>query len=218
MPVSRPARVLLLAALATGAISCLKGDTSAPLDSQLRVINVSNAILTVAADDHLVLDNAEPGNVSALFMQSGQHTIKFLDEAGNTAVISVTATPNGVQDAYVYSVNNSLAAVLLDTGSTVPAGKSKLRVVHLSKLAGNVDIWRTQPDAPTPTKVQTPFPYLTTSPFVQSDSGKWEVFTTAVGGAATVLTTGTFSIPSGGRRTVVLMDVSGAATFRILPE
>ena len=49
--------------------------------------------------------------------------------------------------------------MLLDTGATVPAGKAKLRVVNLSKLAGNVDIWRIQPDVATPTKIQTPFPY-----------------------------------------------------------
>ena len=97
-------------------------------------------------------------------------------------------------------------------------GKSKLRVVHLSKLAGNVDIWRTQPDFATPTKIQTPFPYLATSPFIQSDSGKWEVFTTAVGSSTKILSSGIVTVPGGGRRTLVLLDVAGAATWRILPE
>jgi hypothetical protein len=124
-----------------------------------------------------------------------------------------------VSTTYAYSPNaTTLNAVLLDTGGVVPAGKSKLRVAHLSKLAGNIDIWRTQPDAPTPTRIQTPFPYLSTTPFVQSDSGAWEVFITPAGSATPLLTTHLFRIPSGGKRTVVLLDSSGTMIFRVLPE
>jgi hypothetical protein len=131
----------------------------------------------------------------------------------------MTTVSGQVSTTYAYSPNaTTLSAVLLDTGGIVPAGKSKLRVTHLSKIAGNIDIWRTQPDFPAPTRIQTPFPYLSTTPFVQSDSGAWEVFITAAGSTTPLLTTHVFRIPSGGKRTVVLLDSSGTMIFRVLPE
>lgn len=219
MSVSRPARIVISAAVLIGAVSCLKGMTSPPLDSQIRIINASNIDLTITVDDKIALPDVAPGDVSALFMPAGVHTVGYVTDGIPTVTLNINATSLGVQDTYVYSPNSlSIGAVLLDTGSAVPAGKSKLRVLHLSKLAGNVDIWRTQPDFATPTKIQTPFPYLAASPFIQSDSGRWEVFTTAVGSSTKVLSSGTITVPGGGRRTLVLLDVAGVATWRILPE
>jgi hypothetical protein len=100
----------------------------------------------------------------------------------------------------------------------VPSGKSKLRAVNLSQSIGGIDIWRTQPDFHTPTKIQIPFPYLSTTAFVQSDSGFWEVFITRAGSTAQLTTTGQFRIEPTGKRTVIVLDSANTPILRVLPE
>jgi hypothetical protein len=214
-----PRRALVSLGLLTAAVSCLGGTNSEPLDAQIRIINASTSALNIAVDGTTQLTDVAPSNISALFTTPGTHHLVFSGTNVNGVALDVQAPANGVSTAYIYmSSSGAGSAAVLDTGAAVPAGKSKVRVSLLSKLIGNVDVWRTQPDFPTPTKIQTPFPYLTTSPFVQSDSGAWEVFVTPVGSATRLKSTGTFRIPSGGRRTIVLLDSSGVPVFRILPE
>ena len=107
---------------------------------------------------------------------------------------------------------------MLDTGGIVPFGKSKVRVLHLTKNAGEIDVYRTQPDFQTPTRIQFPFPYMTTTPFVQSDSGVWEVYITPVGTQTKIISTGLFRIEGGGKRTIVFMDSANKTIVRVLPE
>jgi hypothetical protein len=101
-------------------------------------------------------------------------------------------------------------------GAILPAGKSKLRVVHLAANAGAVEIWRTQPDFATPTHILTPFPYQGASPYLQSDPGNWEVFVTPAGATTHIATTDAVAVPAGERRTVVLLDSAGVLKFRVL--
>ena len=119
--------------------------------------------------------------------------------------------------AVVSPAGSSLAAtVLADTGELVPVGKSKLRVAHLSPNAGSIEIWRTQPDFQTPVHIMTPFDYLATSPYLQSDPGAWEVFVTRPGTTTKLATTGLVQVPSGEKRTVVLLDSAGVMLFRVI--
>jgi hypothetical protein len=109
-------------------------------------------------------------------------------------------------------------SVLADTGSIVPAGKSKLRVSNLASNASAIEIWRTQPDFQTPVHIMTPFVYGATSPYLQSDPGAWEVFVTPAGGGTRLATTGAVDVPSGQRRTVLLIDSLGVMKFRVITE
>jgi hypothetical protein len=118
----------------------------------------------------------------------------------------------------VPSGSGLVASVLVDSGSIVPAGKSKLRVSHLAGGAPAIEFWRTQPDFQTPVHIMTPFAYQATSPYLQSDPGTWEVFVTAPGGGAKLATTGAISVPAGERRTVVLLDSLGVMRFRVIAE
>jgi hypothetical protein len=91
------------------------------------------------------------------------------------------------------------AAMLADTGAWVPGGKSKLRVVHLAATTGDMQIWRRQPDAPAGNPIMTPLAYGAASQYLQSDAGVWEVWLTAPGGGAKLLSSGPIQIPSGDR-------------------
>jgi hypothetical protein len=99
----------------------------------------------------------------------------------------------------------------------VAVGKTKVRVANFSKATG-IQIWRTQPDFPTPTLIQTPFPYLAVSPYLESTVGAWEVYVTNNGSTTKLATTGLFSVLSQNKATVVLMDSSGVPVFRVMPE
>ena len=83
--------------------------------------------------------------------------------------------------AAVRGSNAALASVVLDdTNSVVPAGKTKVRVLHLAPNAGTLQVYRTQPDYQTPISWQFPFDYQAeptslSAPFYQSDVGTWEV-------------------------------------------
>lgn len=211
-------RKLLLGSLAVVCASCLDGTSPQTTDAQIRIINASAVTVNIAVDGTPELDFVQPSNVSAFFTSPGPHKIIFSGDALLSTLINVTATSQGVTTAYLYtSANGQTGVAALDTGSTTPVGKSKVRVSLLSRAIGPVDVWRTQPDFQTPIHIQTPFPYLTTSPFVQSDSGVWRVFVTPVGSSTPLLST-TFDVPSTGRRTVVLLDSAGIPVFRVLPE
>jgi len=90
--------------------------------------------------------------------------------------------------------------------------------VHLAPDANGIEIWRSQPDFQTPVHIMTPFPYQATSPYLQSTPGNWEVFVTATGSSAKLATTGPVQVPSGQRRTVVLLDSAGVLRFRVIAE
>ena len=143
-----------------------------------------------------------------------------LDATGASATTSTTVTmvSNQVMTTYVFSPNTSALGVgVLDTASAVGANRSKLRVSNFSK-ATDIEIWRTQPDFQTPVHIQTPFPYLATSPFLESASGIWEVFVTRKSDNARVATTGNIQLASAQRASVILMDSAGTVVFRVMPE
>lgn len=216
---------LLLGLSAAAAImtitACLDVTNPADADTQIRVINASGNSIDIFLDGEQAVSSAASSNVSAIFLTAGPHQLQFQAAGGLSSTLNVTTVSGGVLETYVVSPNaTTLTSAILDTGSVVPMNKSKIRVLHLSQNVGPIDIWRTQPDFPTPTRIQFPFPYLAASPFVQSDEGFWEVFITPEGAGPgnVVLSTGQFRVESTGKRTIVLMDSANTQIFRILPE
>lgn len=96
--------------------------------------------------------------------------------------------------------------LLGDTNATVPAGKSKLRVVHAAAHAPPIDIWRTQPDFGTMIRVQFPFDYLDVSPYLQSDPGDWQILVTPAGGTDTLYLSPPILVADGKLVTVTVVD------------
>ena len=214
-------RLLLGLSAIVGITACLDVTNPPEADTQIRVINASGSAINIFLDGNETVSSAATSNVSAIFVTAGQHQLRFQANGGLSTTLGVNTVSGQVVETYVISPNaTSLTSAVLDTGSVVPLNKSKIRVVHLSRNVGAIDIWRTQPDFLTPTRIQFPFPYLAATPFVQSDEGFWEVFITPEGGGPgnVLLSTGQFRVESMGKRTIVLMDSANTQVFRILPE
>jgi len=106
--------------------------------------------------------------------------------------------------------------VLVDTGAWVPAGRSQLRVANLAANAGAIEIWQRQPGSPAGSRITTSVP--SASPYVQSDPGVWEVWTTATGSAVKTASSGPIQIPTGERRTALLLDSPAGPRFVVVAD
>jgi hypothetical protein len=212
------ARSIAVFALLTIASACLEVTDPVQSDSQLRLINAATTAVNISVDSKATITGAAPTNISAIFLTPGEHQVA-VSGGGSTVTLQVETKSGEVTTAYVYSpAPGTLDAATLDTASIVAPGRSKLRVVNLSPTAGELEIWRTQPDFAEPVRIMTPFPYLATSPFLESSAGSWEVFVTAPGDTTKIATTHAFGIPGGGRSTVVLLDSAGTIITRVAPE
>jgi hypothetical protein len=213
-------RILSFAAVALLASSCTDSPTVVQTpDSSVRVINAGGVPLNILIDGIATGQALGVANVSDAFsVRSGAHVIGLRANGVSTDINVQTTTGQTLTTVAVPSGSGLTASVLVDTGSIVPAGKSKLRVSHLAGGAPPMEIWRTQPDYQTPIHIMTPFAYQATSPYLQSDPGTWEVFVTAPGGGAKLATTGAINVPAGERRTVVLLDSLGVMRFRVIAE
>ncbi|MEO7769530.1 MAG: DUF4397 domain-containing protein [Gemmatimonadaceae bacterium] len=189
-------------------------------DSSIRIINAGQSPLTVRIDGQAASQAVPTASVSNAFLvPRGIHQLELTTATGTSAAVLVESVTGQTATAVAVPNGASLSAsVLADTGSVVPAGKSKLRVGHFASGGQAVEFWRTQPDFQTPVHIMTPFAYQATSPYLQSDPGNWEVFVTAPGGTAKLATTGPVNVPSGERRTVVLVDSAGVLRFRVIAE
>ena len=188
-----------------------------PGSATVRVINASATRFDVLVDGDVATPDVSLGAITGdITVNPGTHQIRLVSSGGATATLNFSLDNGKTATAYAYSAASSLNAALLpDTGAIVPANKSKLRVTNLS-TASSIEIWRTQPDFQTPVHIQTPFPYLATSPYLQSDPGNWEVFVTATGSTTKLATTGAVNVPAGESRSVILLDSAGALRFRVL--
>jgi hypothetical protein len=112
------------------------------------------------------------------------------------------------------------ALVTGDTGSVVPDGATKVRVINAVE-GSSVDIWRTQPDFATPVRVQSPFPFEAVSPYLQSTPGTWTVTVTPRNDAATSpanpLATASLALASGQRGTFVLVPGATGGSVQLVP-
>jgi hypothetical protein len=216
---------VIAAAVLAAACSDTPSENSDPPVPGIRVLNATPD--TVEADvDGTGTVTLLPSVVSPNFdVPAGAHTVVISRNDDGvirtaSAIIASTETSRSIVFAYSGDANEIAASVLGDTGSMVPAGKSKLRVIHLVPDAQPLDIWRTQPDFQTPVRILFPFTY---SPepysYIQSDAGIWHVWITPEGNPAdTIHSTGAIDIPSGQRRTVALVDSSGVLRLRVLEE
>ena len=223
---ARSAVVLATLALALGTLTACGDDEvidpgTTGTGAGLRVINASQAPLTVLVDGRVVAQGLTVASVSnTLAIAPGAHQVRLQTAGGASASLTVQAAAGRTVTTFGTPAAGAglAAAVLEDTGSVVLAGKSKLRVAHLAANAPAVDIWRTQPDFQTPIRVMFPFAYQATSSYLQSDPGAWEVFVTPAGGTTRLATTGSITVPSGERRTVVLLDSAGVLRLRVIQE
>jgi hypothetical protein len=217
---------LLLAAAATTA-SC--GDdrtvTETPCCAagtpSLRVVNAYTTSVDVLVDGAVVVSGLAAGAIDTAAVASGAHTVVLRPVSGTgSSTYSFTAGSAGLSTmAVVRASNGSVSGAMLDdTNSVVPAGATKVRVLHLAPNAGTLQVFRTQPDYQTPISWQFPFNYQPqptslSAPFYQSTPGTWEIRVWQTPADASGWTNAplkiTIPLASGEKRTVLLLDKPG---------
>lgn len=214
--------VLAMAAILSACSSVVEPVTS---DSGIMVANATNGPLDIEIDGRRVTTGLSINGLSFVIgVPAESHRVRLLDGVGNATELAVQTSPEALRTVVAYprtapgAGTGISAAVLVDSGSFTPFGKSKLRVAHLAANAGGIEIWRSQPDFQSGVRIMTPFQYQATSPYLQSDAGVWEVWLTPVNGQTKSLSTGPIEIPSGERRTVLLLDSAGGPRFVVIAE
>lgn len=164
-----------------------------------------------------------PGEYQMVSVPAGSRNFSFQVQGsgitGSAGTVDLVAGDNYLliaQDSQGVVVGSLVA----DTGAIVPAGKSKLRVIHSAGLAPPIDVYRTQPDFPTLVSVMFPFDFGANSPYLQSDPGDWSVVVTPDNLTDTLYATGPIVVPDGGRVTVVIVDstATGGISAVVLHE
>lgn len=187
----------------------------------LRVVNAYSLPVDVLIDGAVAIPALLPGTIDTAAAAAGGHTLSLRPVGpGVASSRSITAASSGlITVAAVRASSGALgSAVLDDTNSVVPAGATKVRVLHLAPNAGTIQVYRTQPDFQQPVSWQFPFTYQSdptpiSAPFYQSTVGTWEirVWQTPADstGWATAPIKVTLPLQSGEKRTVLILDKAG---------
>jgi hypothetical protein len=210
-------------ALSVAAAACdnRTTDCCALVQPSLRVVNGFTTAVDVLIDGNVAISSLAAGEIATTAPTSGSHSLSLRPVGGGASgAQSITTTTGGTTTiAAVRSVSGSVSATVLDdTNSVVPAGATKVRVLHLAPTAGTLQVYRTQPDFPTPVSWQFPFNYQPeptslSAPFYQSTVGTWEirVWQTPADASGWANAPVRISIPlqSGQKATVVILDRPG---------
>jgi hypothetical protein len=223
LPMRLSARVVPFALL-----SCIAGCQSdvttsccATGEPALRIVNAFTIPVDVLIDGNVAIASLAAGAIDTVGPASGRHTL-VLRPAGPGASVSqsITATNGALSTIAVVRASNGAigSAVLDDTNSVVPAGATKVRVLHLAPSAGTLQVYRTQPDFQQPVQWQFPFEYQPgptslTAPFYQSTVGSWEVRVwqtpADASGWANAQVKVVIPLASGEKKTVLILDKPG---------
>lgn len=215
----RRAPILLLAVMAacgsdTTTTCCTTGQPG------LRVVNAFTTSVDVLIDGSVAITALPAGEIGTTAPPSGAHTLMLRPTTGASASQSITTTMGSMSTiAAVRAASGAVASVALDdTNSVVPAGATKVRVIHFAPNAGTLQVYRTQPDFQQPISWQFPFTYQATptslsAPFFQSTVGSWEVriwqTPADASGWATAPVKIVIPLASGEKKTVLILDKPG---------
>jgi hypothetical protein len=174
---------LLLLSFAVGCSNDGPTECCSPGEPALRIVNAFTAPVDILIDGAVAIQSLGAGSIGTAAPASGTHTlvIRPIGTAGSVSR-SITTTAGSLKTIAVVRASNGAvaSAALDDTGSVVPPGATKLRVLHLAPNAGELQVYRTQPDHQQPTRWQFPFTYQAeptslSAPYFQSTVGSWEV-------------------------------------------
>ena len=206
---------IVLAALAAGCSETLP--TRPGSAASVRVVNAFTTPVDVLVDGSVVQTGLAAGAIDTVRTSLGSHTLVLRPTNGAAPVSRAMDFGAGLGTVVaVRAPNGAVAtATLDDTGSVVPAGATKVRVLHLAPNAGTLQVFRTQPDWQTPIAWQFPFTYQPeptslSAPFYQSTVGTWEIriwkTPTDASGWSAATARVTISLGSGEKKTVLMLD------------
>ena len=204
--------------------ACKESATSVqpPAAEGVRIVNAYTQPVDVLVDGALVASSITPSQIDSVPQAAGAHTVA-LRVSGTTASVSVSITTEtgALRTVIALRSGSTLSATALeDTNAIVPAGATKVRVLHLAPNAGEIQVFRTQPDWSTPIEWQFPFLYDSAladplaHPYMQSTVGTWDIrgwrkpSEVALGWDGTTAHV-TFTLTSGEKRTVLVLDKPG---------
>ena len=202
--------------------------------ARVRVVHASPDApnVDVLLDNKVVLTNVAYQTASPyLTIKAGQHTAKINPTGSTSSVITAQATFAGRTDTTILAVgkvagtgDQALTALVAVDDNTPPtSGNVKVRVIHASPSAGNVDIYVTAPAAVLTTPTLGNVSYKTVSSYLSVPVGDYEIRVFPAGspttGTPVIDATATFT--AGQIRTVVALDANStgsAFTAIILPD
>jgi hypothetical protein len=197
------------------------GCCSTGAGAAVRIVNAFTSPVDVLIDGKVVVSGLAATAIDTLRPSLGDHTIA-LRATGSTSLSSqsITSAVGALNTIAVVraSTGDVSSTVLDDTNSVVPAGATKLRVLHFAPNAGTLQVYRTQPDYQTPIAWQFPFNYQSdpnslSAPFFQSTVGSWEVriwqTPADASGWSSAPVRVTVPLNSGEKRTIIMLDKAG---------
>lgn len=222
-PIARIAPILSLCLVASCAsdliVECCSGGTP---ETGLRIINAYTSSVDILIDGNISTTDLAAGSIYSVTALAGAHNVVLRPtNGGASALYGVTVANGGVNTlAAVRSSSGALTtATLDDTNSVVAAGKTKVRVLHLAPNAGELQVYRTQPDHDQgPISWQVPFTYQASptslsAPFFESTVGSWEVriwqTPASPAGWASATVKVVLPLASGQKRTILMLDKPG---------
>jgi hypothetical protein len=189
--------------------------------TSVRVVNGYTTPVDVLIDGKVAAAALAAGAIDTVSAASGAHTIALRQSGSSVSSSQSVTTASGALPT-VAALRSSTGVVstttLDDTNSVVPAGATKLRVLHFAPNAGTLQVYRTQPDFPTPVSWQFPFTYQSdpstlSAPFYQSTVGAWEVriWQTPADASGWDAAPVKVVVPlaSGEKKTIVILDKAG---------
>ncbi|HTR77651.1 MAG TPA: DUF4397 domain-containing protein [Gemmatimonadaceae bacterium] len=216
--------ILAGATLAIAAAACGSDAPAGPAaavgccaNGALRVVNAFTTPVSVLIDGTVAASGLAAGAIDTVAAAAGNHAVVLQPSTGASAAQLVTTAAGALNTiAAVRAANGSISAeVLDDTGSVVPSGATKVRVLHLASTAGTLQVYRTQPDYQQPIAWQFPFTYQASfddlsAPFYQSTVGTWDIRVwqtpADASGWALAPVRVVVALASGEKRTVVILD------------
>ncbi len=198
------------------AMAACSSDTSGPgsgnTDGRLQVVPgvVALAAVDVVVDGQTRLTNVPHGVPSApIPLSLGVHQVKVV-AAGTAATpggATVTLREGDTTRVVVIGTPTAMTPIALgDTGATPVPGKGKLRVSHLAANAPPIDVYRTQPDFQQFVKFMDPFPFQSSSPFIESTPGNWVIRVTAKGTDQVLAESGPIRVDELWIKTILILD------------
>ena len=212
---------LALALLATFAVAACDDDdddvTGPVTTAQLRVVHASPDApnVDVLVDNAAVLTNvAYKAASSYLEVPAGSRNLKVRATGTSTVVIDQNGTlaQNSFYTVLATGRVASIAPVVLTDDQTSPAsGNVRLRLVHASPTAGNVDIYVTAPtaDIATATPTLANVAFRAASNYLEVPAGTYRVRITPAGTKAVAIDANNVAIVAGQVRTAVAVDAPG---------
>ncbi|HEY7234472.1 MAG TPA: DUF4397 domain-containing protein [Gemmatimonadaceae bacterium] len=198
------------------------GVTGTTNEPAVRIVNAFTSPVDVIIDGNVAISAMAAGSVGTALTSPGDHTLLLRPTGTGTAISQSITAATGAMSTIAATRDASTGAlsssVLDDTGSVVPAGATKLRVIHLAPNAGTLQVYRTQPDFATPTSWQFPFNYqpnpdALSAPFYQSTVGTWEVRIWQTPADPSGWSTATVKVvvplASGEKKTIIILDKPG---------